>query len=139
MGQSRDTLLFRDDWDRWDNRIDMPKKKLCAKQLIETLSDFYVNSAPADFMFCEWEWIREKGIAFLETYADQALKLGWTQDDLIWLDENEPCRLRQTRGLAWLIGDGYQVISLDKQGADLISCNGEIVRWHSGRGSQDKF
>ena len=109
------------------------------EELIASLENFYLNTAPGDFILPEWEWLREKGIAFLEKHADEALSLGWSIQDLIHLDEKEPDRLRQTRGLAWIIGDGYQVLSLDRSGADIRAPAGNIIRWHVGRCSEAKF
>ena len=109
------------------------------RELITSLANFYPNTSPGDFVFPEWEWIREKGIQFLEEFADRAFELGWSAQDLVYLDEQEPDRLRQTRGLAWIIGDGYQIISLDKDGADIRAPSGETIRWYAGRGAEPKF
>jgi hypothetical protein len=112
---------------------------LKAQKLIERLADFYPDTAPGDFILPEWETIRGNGLAFLHEHAAKALELGRSIDDLIYLDPGEPERLRHTRGLAWLIGDRYSIISLDKDSAYIRDTSGTILRCYIGRGGSPKF
>ena len=93
------------------------------------------GSLPGGLTSTEWEQILCSAREFLREWAAHAYMLGWTMEEVLGLHPYAPMVRRDCRGLAWSLGHGVTVISIDDTGADVITGQRHLQRWWRPRRS----
>jgi hypothetical protein len=84
--------------------------------------------APAGFSPERWQRIVDAAGAFLDRWAADAIKCGWSDLDVFGCDSAAPDRRFDCRGLVLLL-DRWDVSGIDEAGADLVTETGAPLRY----------
>lgn len=95
----------------------------------EPFARLLCGSPPRGFEPHRWARAVEGASIFAERWATQAFRLGWSAEEVFGLDEIEPDRRHDRKGLAWFLTNGRRVIALNSGGADT----------ETGRGTRQRF
>ena len=96
----------------------------------ELVARLLVSGPPGDFSEARWQAAVEGALRFADRWASIAQRLGWTAADLFGLHPTCPAARVDARGLAWLLGDGSEVISIDAENADILTPRAARQRCH---------
>ncbi len=86
----------------------------------EGVSRLISQPCPHDFLPARWRTLQADAARFLEMWAAQAARLGWTVHDLFGVNQVKPLVRLDGAGLVWLL-DGRPVIALTADEA-VIEC-----------------
>lgn len=75
---------------------------------------------PAGFWPDRWQRIIDATGAFLDRWAGEVVRCGWTHVDVFGCDPGAPDRRFDCRGLVLLL-DRNEVVAIDRDGADLVT------------------
>lgn len=89
--------------------------------------------APGDFTPTRWQAVIDGALRFADRWAVEAHRQGWGAQEVFGLDEVAPAARVDRSGLAWLLGDGSQVVALDRNGADIMTRSGSRQRFYRRR------
>jgi len=82
------------------------------------------DGPPGDFSPTRWQAALDGALAFLDQWGAEAHRLGWDVSEVFGLHPTAPAARVDCRGLAWLLGDGSQVVAMDRSGAQIRKPNG---------------
>jgi hypothetical protein len=99
-------------------------------ELAEPFARLLCGAPPRGFEPHRWARVVEGASIFAEQWADQALRLGWSAEDVFGLDDIAPATRYDRKGLAWFLADGRRVIALDAGGADIETDRGVRQRFY---------
>ena len=88
------------------------------------------GAPPGDYEAGYWERTLEGAETFAPQWAAVAYRAGWSLESVFGLDDIAPARRHDSKGLAWLLPDGKQVIALDAAGADIETERGVKQRFY---------
>ena len=83
---------------------------------------------PAGFWPDRWQRIIDATGAFLDRWADEAIRCGWSDLDVFGCHSDAPDRRFDCMGLVLLL-DRREVVSIDRDGADLMTVTGARQRF----------
>ena len=83
----------------------------CPDEWNEGVSRLISQPCPHDFLPARWRTLQADAARFLEMWAAQAARLGWTVHDLFGVNQVKPLVRLDGAGLVWLL-DGRPVIAL---------------------------
>ena len=83
--------------------------------------------APTGFSSERWQRIVDAAGSFLDHWAVEAIKCGWSDLDAFGCDAAAPDKRFDCMGLALLL-DRWEVSSIDQAGADLVTETGTVLR-----------
>jgi hypothetical protein len=86
-------------------------------------------SPPSGFTLQRWQSTVDAAGWFLDRWADEAVRCGWTELDVFGCDDAAPTTRRDMMGLVLLL-DGCDIASLDESGADLVTAGGARQRFY---------
>lgn len=89
-----------------------------------------LNGPPGDFSPTRWQAALDGALAFAGTWGAEAHRLGWDVSEVFGLHPTAPAARVDRRGLAWLLGDGSQVVAMDRSGAQIRKPNGVPGRYY---------
>lgn len=88
------------------------------------------DGPPGDFSPTRWQAALDGALVFLDQWGAEAYRLGWDVSEVFGLHPSAPAARVDCRGLAWLLGDGSQVVAMDRSGAQLRRPNGAPGRYY---------
>jgi len=97
---------------------------------VKTTTGLRSHPCPEGFSHERWERLREGASRFAEEWADKALSLGWTHDELFVIAE--PFANVSLQGVAWFVGDAT-IISVTTESVTLRRASGAITRLYRKR------
>jgi hypothetical protein len=83
---------------------------------------------PTDFWPERWQWIIAATGAFLDRWAGEAIRCGWSDLDVFGCDPDRPAARFDAMGLVLLL-DRCEVVGIDRDGADLATATGARQRF----------
>jgi hypothetical protein len=83
---------------------------------------------PSGFSAERWQRIVDATGHFLDHWAAEAIKCGWSDLDAFGCDAAAPDKRFDCMGLALLL-DRWEVSSIDQAGADLVTETGTVLRY----------
>jgi hypothetical protein len=95
----------------------------------ERFTKLLVGPVPGDFSPLRWQEALDGALIFADRWACEAHGLGWHGDEVFGLHPEAPAARVDCRGLAWLLGDGSQVVSIDANGANIETPRGGRQRY----------
>ena len=87
-------------------------------------------NGPGDFSPVRWQAALDGALAFADTWGAEAHQLGWDVSEVFGLHPTAPAARVDCRGLAWLLGDGSQVVAMYRSGAQIRKPNGVPGRYY---------
>jgi hypothetical protein len=84
---------------------------------------------PAGFLPDRWQRIIDATGAFLDRWAGEAIRCGWSDLDVFGCDPDCPAARFDCMGLVLLL-DRCEVMTIDQDGADLVTVPGARQRFH---------
>lgn len=96
------------------------------------------DGPPGDFSPTRWEAALDGALVFADQWGAEAHRLGWDVSEVFGLHPTAPAARVDCRGLAWLLGDGSQVVAMDRCGANIKTARGGHQRFHRSRGNPSK-
>jgi len=96
----------------------------------ETFAKILCGGPPGDFSPGRWQAVVDGGLHFADQWAARALAMGWGPEEVFGLHATAPSARRDSRGLAWLLGDGGRVVGIDAAGADILMPSGSRQRFY---------
>jgi hypothetical protein len=100
----------------------------CAQRLRE-------HPCPEGFTPARWACLQDGAAGFAEQWADKAISLGWTYEELFGL--KEPFGNLSLQGAAWFIGDAT-ITAVTADAITLRTASGATLRSYRKRESGDK-
>ena len=88
------------------------------------------DGPPGDFSPTRWQAALDGALAFADQWGAEAHRLGWDVSEVFGLHPTAPAARVDCRGLAWLLGDGSQVVAMDRSGAQIRKPNGVPGRYY---------
>jgi hypothetical protein len=83
---------------------------------------------PAEFYPERWQRIVDAAGIFLDRWATEAIRHGWTTLDLFGVDAGAPTARFDCMGLVMLL-DRREILAIDERGADLVTASGARRRF----------
>ena len=99
-------------------------------ELAEPFARLLCGAPPRGFEPRRWAGVVQGASIFAEQWAAQAFRLGWPAQEMFGLDEIQPARRHDRKGVAWLLTDGKRVVALDAGGADIETARGVKQRFY---------
>ncbi len=96
----------------------------------EPFARLLCGAPPRGFEPHRWASVAEGPSIFAEQWAAQALRLGWSAEDVFGLDETAPAARHDRKGVGWFMADGRRVVALDADGADIETDRGVRQRYY---------
>lgn len=90
----------------------------------EHFAKLIVGETPGDFSPTRWQAALDGALAFADKWAAEAHRLGWDVSEVFGLHPTAPAARVDCRGLAWLLGDGSQVVTMDGASAEISTRGG---------------
>jgi hypothetical protein len=84
---------------------------------------------PSGFWPDRWQRIVDATGAFLDRWAGEAIRCGWSALDVFGCDERAPTARFDCMGLVLLL-DRCKVVAVDRDGADLVTASGARQRFY---------
>jgi hypothetical protein len=84
--------------------------------------------APTGFSSARWQRIIDAAGIFIDKWAAKAAECGWSDLDVFGVDPDAPDRRFDAMGLVLLL-DRREIVSIDKDGADLRFADGVMQRY----------
>lgn len=100
------------------------------REWAEHLARLIVGEPPGDFSPIRWQAALDAALIFADRWAAEAHRLGWDVSEVFGLHPSAPAARVDCRGLAWLLGDGSQVVAMDRSGAHIRRPNGVPGRYY---------
>ncbi len=88
------------------------------------------GAPPRGFEPHRWGSVVEGASILADQWAAQARALGWSAEEIFGLDEIEPARRQDRKGVAWFLADGRRVVAIDVGGADIETARGVKQRFY---------
>jgi hypothetical protein len=85
---------------------------------------------PGDFDDAYWARVLLGANIFASEWAAKACALGWTAKEVFGLDGMTPAVRNDMKGLAWLLVGGARVVTLNQDGADIITNQSSLLRYY---------
>jgi hypothetical protein len=85
-------------------------------------------SAPAGFTPDRWQSVVDAAGQFIERWADEAVRCGWSEFDAFGAHDEAPTARRDAMGVVTMLGD-RAIAAIDEHGADLITVSGARQRF----------
>ncbi len=96
----------------------------------EHFARLIVGEPPGDFSPTRWQAALDGALTFADQWAREAHRLGWVADEVFGLHPTAPAARVDCRGLAWLLGDGSEVVAMDRSGAEIRTPGGGRQRYY---------
>lgn len=100
------------------------------KEWAEHFARLIVGGPPGDFSPTRWQGALDGALMFADRWGREAHRLGWRVSEVFGLHPAAPAARVDCRGLAWLLGDGSQVVAMDRSGAQIRKPNGVPGRYY---------
>jgi hypothetical protein len=84
--------------------------------------------APTGFTSPRWQRIIDAAGVFLDRWANEAVRCGWSDVDLFGVNPDRPDARFDAMGLVLLL-DRCKVVGIDEGGADLVTTTGDPQRY----------
>ena len=94
------------------------------KEWAEHFARLIVGGPPGDFSPTRWQAALDAALIFSDKWALEAHRLGWDVSEVFGLHPTAPAARVDGRGLAWLLGDGSEVVAMDRSGAEIRKPSG---------------
>lgn len=88
------------------------------------------GSPPGYFSPTRWANVVAGATIFADEWATQALRLGWSAEEVFGLDDVAPAARHDRKGLAWSLSDGKRIAAIDQRGADILTGQGSKQRFY---------
>jgi hypothetical protein len=88
--------------------------------------------APTGFTLVRWHRIIDATGVFLDRWAAEAIRCGWTDLDLFGCNPDRPDSRFDCMGLTLML-DRCEIVGIDEHGADLITLTGAHQRYRRRR------
>ena len=118
------------DCDTWRARAASLEAAGLPIEWAEPFARLLCGAPPRGFEPSRWASVAEGALGFAEEWATRAFALGWTAEQTFGLDEIEPDRRHDRKGVVWLLTDGKRVVALDAGGADIETARGVRQRFY---------
>ncbi len=89
----------------------------------EPFAQRLTSDPPRGFSPTRWYDAQDAAWRFAREWAFQAYLLSWNGEDVFGLNPHHPAEV-EGRGLAFLLGDGSEVVEIDRDGANYITPRG---------------
>lgn len=103
------------------------------KEWAEHFAGLIVGGPPGDFSPTRWQGALDGALMFADRWGREAHRLGWDASEVFGLHSTAPAARVDCRGLAWLLGDGSQVVAMDRSGAEILKPSGGRQRYYRRR------
>lgn len=100
------------------------------REWAEHFAKLLAGPVPGDFSPTRWQAALDGALMFADRWAGEAHRLGWDASEVFGLDDIAPAARIDRRGLAWLLGDGSQVVAMDRGGAEIRTRGGGRQRFY---------
>lgn len=100
------------------------------REWAEHLARLIVGEPPDDFSPIRWQAALDAALIFADKWAAKAHRLGWDVSEVFGLHPTAPAARVDCRGLAWLLGDGSEVVAMDRSGAEIGTPGGGRQRYY---------
>ncbi len=100
------------------------------REWAEHFARLIVGDPPGDFSPTRWWAALDGALIFADRWGREAHRLGWDASEVFGLHSTAPAARVDCRGLAWLLGDGSQVVAMDRSGAEIRKPGGGRQRYY---------
>lgn len=104
----------------------------------EHLAKLIVADPPGDFSPTRWQAALDGALAFADQWAVEAHRLGWSVSEVFGLHPTAPAARVDCRGLAWLLGDGSQIVAMARSGAEIRTRSGGRHQFYRPRQTEEQ-